>query len=142
MSKIYISVVKRQRVAVAAKHRCGYCQTQEMIIGMPLHIEHIIPSAAGGSSEEENLWLACPRCNQYKGERTHAVDEQTALRLPLFNPRTQKWKEHFAWKQSGCYIAGLTPTGRATVVALQMNNPFVVRSRQVWIESGWHPPQD
>ena len=71
MSKSSISDELRQRVAETAKHRCGYCQTQELIIGMPLQIEHIYPEAAGGDSDETNLWLACPRCNRYKSDRTH-----------------------------------------------------------------------
>jgi len=46
-----------------------------------MHIEHIIPRARGGISDETNLWL------------------------------------------------GLTPVGRATVVALRMNNEFIVAAR-------------
>jgi len=130
----------RQRVANAAKHRCGYCQTQEIVIGMPLEIEHIVPIAAGGSSDEDNLWLACPRCNRHKGVRTRATDPETGEDVPLFNPRRQRWQEHFTWQQGGATVVGLTPTGRATVATLLMNNPFVVRARQIWIAWGWHPP--
>lgn len=137
----YISRELRQRVADAAKHRCGYCQTQEAVIGMPLEIEHITPEVAGGTSDEENLWLACPRCNRYKGMQIGFIDEITGEQAPLFHPRQQRWSEHFAWEQDGLYIVGLTPTGRATVTALQMNNPFVVYSRRVWISWGWHPPK-
>lgn len=108
---------------------------------MPLEIDHILPEAAGGSSDETNLWLACPRCNQYKGMQTHAVDEVTGERAPLFDPRRQRWQDHFAWEQGGLYIVGLTAIGRATVQALQMNNPFVVRARYVWISWEWHPPE-
>jgi hypothetical protein len=43
----YISPEVHRRVAEAARYRCGYCQTQEAIIGMPLEIEHIVPEAAG-----------------------------------------------------------------------------------------------
>jgi 5-methylcytosine-specific restriction endonuclease McrA len=137
----YISVAVRQRVAEAARHQCGYCQTQAVIIGMPLELDHLIPEAAGGSSDEANLWLACSRCNRYKGDQTHAVDEETGELVPLFNPRRQRWTDHFAWAQEGLYIVGLTPIGRATVAALQVNNPFVVHSRQVWIACDWHPPK-
>lgn len=84
----YISPELRQRVAEAARHQCGYCQTQEVIIGMPLEIEHIVPEAAGGSSDEMNLWLACPRCNRYKGDQTHAKDDETGEIVPLFDPRS------------------------------------------------------
>ncbi len=131
----------RARVADQAKHRCGYCLIQEAVVGMPLEIEHIIPLAAEGGSEEDNLWLACPRCNLYKADRRYASDPQTGALVPLFDPRRQRWEDHFVWEQEGLVIAGLTPTGRATAIALQLNNAFVVRSRRVWITWGWHPPK-
>lgn len=125
-----------------AKHQCEYCQTQERVVGMPLEIEHIIPKIVGGSSNGENLCLACPFCNRHKGIRINGIDEKTGDTAPLFHPRQQEWQEHFYWEQDGLYLVGLTPSGRVTVAILQMNNPFVVRSRRVWIESGWHPPQN
>jgi len=138
----YISAALRRRVAEDARHRCGYCQAQALVLGMPFEIEHIIPEALGGTSQEENLWLACPRCNRYKGQRTHAVDPESGESAPLFDPRRQEWERHFFWQTGAVYVVGLTPTGRATINALQMNNPFVVRSRRVWVAWGWHPPGD
>ena len=58
----------------------------------------------------------------------------------LFNPRTQMWTEHFAWSPDGTLIIGLTPLGRATVVALRLNNEFIVVARRFWVEAGWWPP--
>ncbi len=141
MSRSTIPQRVRERVIEQAKRRCGYCQTQESVVGMPLEVDHIIPLAAGGSSEEDNLWLACPRCNVYKGDQTSAWDTEIGEPAPIFDPRRQRWEDHFVWQQGGLIIAGLTPTGRATVEALQMNNAFVVRSRRVWIIWGWHPPK-
>lgn len=54
-----------------------------------MHLEHIIPLAAGGTSAEENLWLACPLCNGYKGIQTQAVDADTGELIPLFHPRSK-----------------------------------------------------
>ncbi len=142
MSKTYIPAHVRRRVAKAALYRCGYCLTSQAVIAMPMHVEHIIPEAAGGSSAEENLWLACPLCNGYKGTQTHALDPQTGERVPLFNPRTQDWHEHFAWSEDGTRILGRTPIGRATVKALRLNNKYVVPSRRAWVAAGWHPPKD
>ena len=107
-----------------------------------MHIEHIIPLVHGGSSDAANLWLACAWCNSYKGAQTSAVDPVTGAEAPLFNPRTQQWHDHFRWSDDGVHIIGLTPTGRATVVALRLNNEFIVPSRRLWIRAGWHPPQD
>jgi hypothetical protein len=49
---------------------------------------------------------------------------------------------HFAWADNGTHIAGLTATGRATVLALQLNNPYAVTVREAWVSAGWHPPTE
>lgn len=131
----------RQRVAEQARHRCGYCLTQEVVSGVPLTMEHIIPQAKGGGTVEENLWLSCRLCNEAKGVLTEAVDPISSTVAPLFNPRTQVWAEHFAWSEDGAQVIGRTPTGRATVVALKLNSELHVRARAIWVEAGWHPPQ-
>jgi hypothetical protein len=135
-----ISRELRQYVAENAKYRCGYCQTQEAVIGMALEIEHIIPEALGGDSTEENFWLACPSCNRHKATRVKALDSETDQDVPLFDPRRQFWTDHFRWHEGGLYIVGTSPIGRATIDALHMNNPFLVRARRGWIIAGWHPP--
>ena len=132
----------RLRIERAARYRCGYCHTQSAAIGMPLEIDHLIPLSLGGTSEEENLWLACPQCNRYKAAQVEAVDPEIGQMVALFNPRAQRWQEHFAWQQSGLYVIGISPTGRASVYALQMNNAWIVRARQVWIVAGIPPPRD
>jgi hypothetical protein len=108
---------------------------------MPLHVEHIMPVAAGGTSAEDNLWLACPLCNGHKGTQTHAADPRTGERVALFNPRRQVWTEHFHWSDEGSRILGSTSTGRATVEALKLNNDYLVQARARWVAAGWHPPE-
>ena len=142
MKKKRISNLLRRRIKAQARHRCGYCLRTEEIIGMPMEIDHIIPEAAGGTSDEENLWLACRTCNEFKGTQTHARDPVTRRRVRLFSPRKQKWKRHFKWSVDGIRIIGKTSCGRATVVALQMNNNIAIRARRKWVEASWHPPKD
>lgn len=132
----------RERVAAQAQHRCGYCLTSETIVGAPMEIDHIIPRSLGGLTAEENLWLACPLCNEHKGIRTVALDPLTGEMVPLFNPRRQIWGEHFAWTATGDRIIGLTAIGRATVIALHLNRSSLVKARQGWVAVGWHPPKD
>jgi len=60
----------------------------------------------------------------------------------LFHPRQDRWLEHFRWDETGIHLLGLTPTGRATIVALNMNNEVVVTARQRWVSVGWHPPDE
>jgi len=137
----YISDHIRRQVETEAQHRCGYCLTDRRFTAKKLHLEHIIPIAAGGGSEPENLWLACDLCNSHKGSRTHALDPVTEQTVTLFNPRRQMWSEHFAWNPERTHILGLTPTGRATIMALRLNHPFLVEARHWWVQAGWHPPE-
>lgn len=141
MSTPYIPENVKTRVREAAKNRCGYCQSlQKYVLGV-LEIEHIIPKASGGNDNEENLWLSCRLCNSYKGIQTKATDPISDQTVQLFNPRTQKWSQHFTWSEDSAYIVGSTPCGRATVLALQLNNIYAVTVRQAWTSVGWHPPQ-
>ena len=98
--------------------------------------------APEGESIEENLWIACPLCNGHKATKTHVVDPLTESVVPLFNPRTQDWYEHFSWSEDGVYIVGKTAIGRATTESLQLNNKYLLRARRRWVIVGWHPPQD
>jgi hypothetical protein len=108
-----------------------------------LEIEHIYPLAQGGSSTEENLWLACPLCNRYKGDKVSGIDSETGVELPLFNPRTQNWFAHFKWTEDGLSIVGITPTGRSIVSALRLNDdPDAVLIRSYWVQAGWYPPTE
>jgi HNH endonuclease len=137
-----ISEAVRVRVRASAQDRCGYCQSlQKYVLGI-LEIEHIIPKAAGGSDEEENLWLACRLCNSYKGIQTQGQDPESDRNVKLFNPRFQQWARHFTWINNGTNIEGITACGRATVIAMQLNNPYAVTVRQAWISAGWHPPTE
>ncbi len=89
------------------------------------------------------MWLACPICNRYKGDKVMARDPLTGANVPLFNPREQVWTEHFRWIDNGLRIAGLTSIGRATVQALHLSDdPDVLEVRSYWILAGWHPPED
>lgn len=89
MSRTHIPAALRKQVRKDSNARCGYCHVPEAFLGMPLDIDHIIPEAAGGLTLRNNLWLACSRCNDFKGNRIEADDPKTGKRAPLFNPRTQ-----------------------------------------------------
>lgn len=123
-----------------ADNRCGYCLSHQQYVPLKLEIEHIIPKSRGGSDDESNLWLACRSCNLHKSNQITALDPLTGEQVALFNPRFQQWEEHFRWSHDGTRLAGLTPCGRATVIALNMNNLIAVTVRRNWIAAGWHPP--
>ena len=62
---------------------CAYCGEKDV----PLEVEHIIPTARGGSDRVSNLTLACVPCNQKKGTQTATEfgfpQIQAQARLPL-----------------------------------------------------------
>ncbi len=136
------SVALRQRISQQAVARCGYCLTQEVVSGIPLTLEHLLPKAKGGEDIEDNLWLSCRLCNEAKGVLTEARDPETGEIVPLFNPRRQRWADHFTWNRAGTHIIGITPIGRATIEALSLNGELRVLARALWVEVGWHPPTD
>jgi hypothetical protein len=108
---------------------------------VPDPLRHLVPEAAGGQTAAENLCLACFSCNVHKGAQQIGVDPLSGETVFLFHPVRQRWPDHFTWDESRTQIVGLTPCGRATVAALQLNNPTVVRARRRWVDAGWHPPQ-
>ena len=110
-------------------------------------IDHLVPQSLGGTDEPDNLALACTRCNQRRYNFTTGIDPVTQQEISLFNPRNQKWADHFIWTADGLKILGITPTGRATCYRLDLNDElkyesFIQRSRKAWVEVGWHPPRE
>ena len=108
----------------------------------PMEIDHLIPLAEGGTDDEENLWLACPRCNNFKSDQTHGIDPDTGETIPLFNPRLQDWATHFAWSDDRTHVVGKSACGRATVVALRLNIDVAIEFRRMLVSIGWHPPHE
>lgn len=142
MSRTHISAALRKQVRSDSEARCGYCHAPEAFLGAPLDVDHITPEATGGLTLRENLWLACSRCNDFKGNRVDAEDPTNGERASLFNPRAQRWRDHFEWSSNGLTIQGITATGRATVVCLRLNNDFILMARRLWVEAGRWPPTD
>ena len=80
------------------------------------------------------------RCNEFKGRRTEGPDPVEGHITPLFHPRHDAWATHFAWQADWVTFAGLTPVGRATIVALRLNGGWMLEGRQLWVVLGLHPP--
>lgn len=117
----FVSQSLREQVATDARNRCGYCLAQQEIIGIQLHIGHIVPESAGGVTSRANLWLACSECNNHKGSQVDAIDPNSGEHVPLFNPRAQQWADYFQWSEDATLVIGVSPAGRATVIALDLN---------------------
>ncbi len=66
-------------------------------------------------------------------------DEETQQEILLFNPRQQKWSEHFRVESETAQIVGLSSAGRVTIARLQMNRPHQVNARLRWIQISLFP---
>lgn len=55
-----------QRQYSAQKGKCYWCGRK---VGDLYHVDHVIPVSRGGSNGPENLVIACPQCNQSKGDK-------------------------------------------------------------------------
>ena len=128
-------------VCIRANGLCEYCHTIEKWQYVRFTVDHITPLSQGGSDDEKNLALACFHCNRHKSNHSTVIDPQSALSFDLFNPRLDKWADHFIWSMDGTLIIGLTPTGRATVAQLQLNRTRIISIRLADAAIGRHPPQ-
>ncbi|MCW5935384.1 MAG: HNH endonuclease [Fimbriimonadia bacterium] len=132
-----ISVALRRRVLARSKDRCEYCQLAQAGQEATFHIDHVVPVASGGETVFDNLALACVSCSLKKGAKKFATDPETGDLVQLFNPRKNRWDDHFEWNEFR--IIGLTSIGRATVVALDMNRPLILAIRAEEKRLGRHP---
>lgn len=130
----------QERVRDRANYLCEYCHASEQWQYVPFTIEHVIPLAHNGTDTLDNLALACFQCNRKKSDKNTAIDPQTGAEVPLFNPRQDKWNEHFIWASNGLSIVGVTLKGQATVATLVLNRERVINIRAADKAVGRHPP--
>jgi hypothetical protein len=129
---------QRRKVWFRARGCCEYCQLPESLTATPHEIDHIRSQKHRGRSTSPNLCLACFNCNSFKGSNVAGYDPDSGKLQPLFNPRTQTWSDHFAWR--GPILRGKTPIGRTTIEVLRINLPLRVKHRQRLIRMGLFPP--
>jgi HNH endonuclease len=130
----------RQLVTERAYGCCEYCMSQEKYSSQSFSLEHILPKIFGGTDELVNLALACQGCNNFKFIKIKLFDKITNTEVSLFNPRQDNWQDHFQWNSNFTVIIGLTPSGRVTVEALQLNRENLINQRIVYRAFGIHPP--
>ena len=128
----------RKLVKDRAKNRCEYCGLAQEGQEASFHIDHVIPISGGGPTHSDNLALSCVSCSLRKGAREFAEDPRTGKVVRLFHPRVDLWKDHFLWE--GSSILSLTPKGRATISALQLNREIAIAIRNEETHFGRHPP--
>jgi 5-methylcytosine-specific restriction endonuclease McrA len=91
----YISAELRRLVRNRAGGCCEYCLISERDRLISFEIDHVISTKHGGETTTENLCLSCSSCNEFKGSDIASADPLTGKATFLFNPRQQRWDEHF-----------------------------------------------
>jgi 5-methylcytosine-specific restriction endonuclease McrA len=90
-----VNISSRQRIRQRANFLCEYCHSSEEASTSLFTLDHLIPQSLGGTDAEENLALACHRCNGRRYNFTDAIDPETQILVSLFNPRKNQWPDHF-----------------------------------------------
>lgn len=137
MPRVSIPIRLRQFVVARALNQCEYCLLHQNDSVARHNIDHIISLKHHGSTEDDNLALACAECNYSKGTDIATIDQDSGQLVRLFNPRTDNWRDHFGIE--GAIIVGLTPICRCTVLLLLMNEPSRVKQRAYLQATGRYP---
>jgi len=129
MSRQDIPASVRMAVRSRASERCEYCGVPEIGAFFAPEPDHIIARQHRGETRLENLALACLQCNRCKGPNVASVDPITNEIVRLFNPRTDRWHDHFVMENG--QIIPLTSIGRATAALRDFNQPDRQETRRV-----------
>jgi len=90
----------------------------------------IISEKHGGDTTAENLAFACSLCNKYKGSDIATLDKETDKITALFNPRKDKWNDHFQLSNDGS-LSTTTAIGRGTINLLRLNQADRIEERRL-----------
>jgi hypothetical protein len=121
-------------VASRAQFRCEYCLLHEDDSFVARHVDHIVSRKHGGMSNPENLSYCCIRCNLWD---LGSLSTLTGELIPFFNPRRQRWSDHF--RLDGVMIEPLTAEGEVTATVLRLNLDKRIIERRLLINAGRYP---
>jgi len=149
--------IVRLAVRLRARDACEYCLLPTT---SQFHVEYVIPPARWdayahgqlpavpplpgrqGPEHVDNFAWCCPFCNLAKGQRVEQIVGQASHRL--FDPRRDRWSEHLRLAPGNLFIVGVTGIGRATELALSLNDPRPtgpLGARQEMVLAGRYPPR-
>ena len=134
----WISAELRQIIADRAKSLCEYCLIAEEDTFYGCEVDHIISLKHGGSSEPDNLAYACALCNRAKESDVGSISTSGEF-TRFFNPRTDRWAEHFRLEQAA--ISPLTTVGEVTARILGFNDSARLHEREEMIRFGKYPSE-
>ena len=137
MSDARVSSELRRKVRDRANLICEYCLLAEEDSYYGHQIEHIVSLKHGGSSDLDNLALACIFCNRNKGTDLGSIVTGTSNLVRFYNPRTDIWAEHF--RLEGVMIKPLTEIAVVTARIFQFNNEDRKLEREILIRLNRFP---
>ncbi len=115
----YVPVELRRLVETRAEGLCEYCLIHSDDSYWGCEIEHIISEKHRGLTIDSNLALACAPCNRAKGSDIASLLPDGKL-VRLFNPRTDRWADHF--RLDDVVIVGISEVGEVTALLLKLND--------------------
>lgn len=127
----------RRKVKERASGLCEYCLQHERDEWFGFQMDHVISRKHGGRTTLSNLALACFACNLAKGSDLGSVTRQAGVLLQFFNPRRDRWRDHFGLNDHR--IAPLTPTGEVTCRILGFNSTKRLLKRRALLLAGRYP---
>lgn len=133
----HVSGELRLLVIERAKSCCEYCLLHQDDHYLSHEVDHIIALKHRGETIESNLCLSCIDCNRYKGSDIGSFDLDTQTFTGLYNPRTMRWREHFALNEG--LIIPLTAEGRITEFLLRLNSDERLTRRRGLITLNRYP---
>lgn len=131
----------RRLVAARANHICEYCLLHEDDTYLGCEVDHVLSRKHGGLTREGNLAYACALCNRSKGSDIASLASDSGELARLYNPRSNRWTEHFRLAKDGVTITPLTPTGWATVRLLGLNLDDRLVERTALRDIGRYPTE-
>lgn len=135
----WISAELRQTVANRAKQLCEYCLIAEADTFYGCEVDHIISLKHGGSSYPDNLAYACAPCNRAKGSDVASISASGEF-TRFYNPRTDRWAEHFRLEQET--ISPQTEIGEVTARIFGFNDSTRLHEREEMIRFGKYPSEN
>jgi HNH endonuclease len=118
-----------------AKNCCEYCRISAIDSYYGFQVDHIISRKHGGKTILENLAYACPDCNRYKGSDLGTFIHDSLKLVRFFNPRIDKWDDHFETDSSGL-ITAKTDIATGTLKIFSINHPDRIIERQLLWQLG------
>jgi hypothetical protein len=137
MSTSHVSAELRRLIVGRAESLCEYCLIAEEDTCFGCEVDHIIIEKHGGATAADNLAYSCMFCNQSKGSDIGSIHWQTGEFVRFFNPRRERWGEHFSLR--GNMIDSRTKIGEATARILGFNRSARLEERQILRDIGRYP---